>query len=373
MACAIAEEIRQDTTPTCPDPGVPMQLRDELQTAAEVAQEAGSELDIQFCVVTAFRHVGWAPRQIRQNVALSDKALDVADVLLSLDGRVRLLIEVKKYGLARDAKAQVGRYCSLLRPTPQLALATDGVTWILYYFGSKCGLLELFAGQLPDDLSQIADTVAALAPGRIEAMDRDGTFTYLDTVDAAVSDLGEDARHRMLPHLARTVTGFLIPGEVPVGPARADAPAIADSRVADGQEIDVRRMDSDADLDLRFTSVDRAVFAGEDISPSWAGLVEAAVRTALRGGRSISDVQATVAANLREGSIHKSGFRPIADTGISMQGMESRRAWRDALALAKHMGVALRVEFHWQNNPRAERPGETGCLEWSPERSSPLR
>lgn len=71
-------------------------------------------------------------------------------------------------------------------------------------------------------------------------------------------------------------------------------------------------------------------------------------------------------ANLRTGAYENDGYRPLAGTDFSIQGVSSNLAWDHALTIARELKVRIRVVFEWREKPGAAHPGKRGLLEWKP-------
>lgn len=333
-----------------------MDLRTELREAAELSLSGVAERTIETCIVNILRSAGWSLRQIEQDVPVSDKGIDRADVVVRHQDRPLLLAEVKRYGQMRDGQSAIRRYCALMRP--RVAVLTDGVRWIFYYVGPS-DVYEIFDGAVPEKLAEVAAILTALAPKNIEALLSSAAFGYLDMVARGLGDLSEDARRPLMPHFAMTVGALLSHGaHVRPLPSRRKG-----STGEPCTETPVS-YSPDGPPDLRHTSILRGHFADEEIS-SWTSLVHAAVRHALlHAGRSLGELQQVVGAHIVEGELSDRGFRPVHGTQVSVQGMEARRAWNDALAVARDTGARLELHFTWQQVEGAARPGEHGVLQW---------
>jgi len=334
--------------PEMPKGSMRMDLRTELKEAAELSLSGVAERTVETCVVGVFRSTGWSLRQIEQDVPVSDRAVDRADIAIRIGDRPFLVAEVKRYGQIREGQLSIRRYCALVRP--KFAVVTDGVRWIFYYAGQS-DLFELLDRTVPEDLADVVTILSALGPANVDALVDAGAFAYLDTIVRALSELSEDARKPLSPHFAMTVATTLGHGSQ-IRPRRGGGQS-----GDDGHEVP----------DLRHTSISRACF-GEDSVSSWTALVYAAIRHALTvSGRSLADLRQIVGAQIVEGELNDRGFRPVAGTSVSVQGMEARRAWRDALAVARDTNTRVLVEFMWQKDTGAAKSGEVATLEWNPE------
>lgn len=193
-----------------------MELQDKLSELAELSCINVTERVIESEVVQLFREVGWPRLQIFQDVSLSDKAIDKADIVLKLDDRFSVLVEIKRKGKSQDAENQVRRYCSLLRPAPKLAILTDGQRWVLYYAG-QTSIVRLLDASYQQMASQIEMIIASLNPQRLKVLHDDGLFEYLSIIDQAMQDFSDEARKRLEAHFAITVISRLAVNQAGAG------------------------------------------------------------------------------------------------------------------------------------------------------------
>ena len=96
----------------------------------------------------------------------------------------------------------------------------------------------------------------------------------------------------------------------------------------------------------------------------WIKLVAAGVRLSLDKGISLQELEAALEANLEKGNRGDSGFALIADTDVSMQGMDAIHCAGNLFVLARLLRCPLRVKFRW--GKKAAFPGQVGVLEWKP-------
>jgi hypothetical protein len=119
--------------------------------------------------------------------------------------------------------------------------------------------------------------------------------------------------------------------------------------------------------DFTHTRVLFASFAGEETArPRWNELVRKAHDVALSKVETFDDLEKLSTANICYGTKTDDGFRPVADLGYSIQGVDANDAWRIAYDLARKLRCSVRVEFEWRAKDDAEFPGERGLIEWIP-------
>ena len=360
-------------------------MRAELEEIAEMARRA-TEREIETEVVHLFKGLGWPRSQINQDVPISDKGADKADIVLRLDGQPVVLVEVKKHGHSRDADNQVNRYCRLLRPSPKLALLTDGVRWVLYYVG-QIGAVPIQEAAVPVETAVVVSMLNALVPEKLSVSMRGGVFQYLDIVEQGLQDRSDETQRQLRPFFVSTVKALLMPGAtLTTGAALASAsvpenePVMVKEHVekeqAKGAYVTQKRNSQDnADTQgvydpfqppsLAHTTSVMANFAG-NAATSWNELLRVAVKTALASGRTMRDIRRMAGINIQEGDSADKGYTPILGMSISVQGQPSGQAWQNALKLAQGLGCAIEAKFRWQDKETALHPGKSGLLRWHP-------
>lgn len=131
----------------------------------------------------------------------------------------------------------------------------------------------------------------------------------------------------------------------------------------------VDEFDADTPPDLRHTRVLRARFGDRPVS-GWNNLVHAAHVEALSRLRSLDVLRGATKSNFMMGRASsedtKRGFRYVPEIDISIQNVDAEHAWSNALRLARHLGLEIRVDFEWMQKSDAARPGKSGALAWKP-------
>ena len=339
-----------------------------------------SEREIETEVVHVFKEAGWPRAQINQDVPISDKGADKADIVLRLDSQPVILVEVKKYGHSRDADNQVNRYCRLLRPSPKLALLTDGVRWVLYYVG-HVGAVPIQEAIVPVETDVVVSILTAFTPKNISTLLSTGAFQYLDIIEQGLGERSEDAQRQLRPFFASTVKALLMSAgsvtgiappvvavpQSPITPFEEQPPhSQADRRALLQQDADApKEYDPSRAPSLGFTTKVTASFAG-DTAKNWNDLLRVAVRTALSSGRTRQDIQRMTGINIQDGSIEDKGYSLIEGTNVSVQGLNADEAWQNSLKLAQSVGCVIEARFCWKDNERASYPGQSGSLRWQP-------
>lgn len=354
-----------------------MELQKELNDIAELACSNASERDIEAEVVQIFKLIGWPRLKISQDVPLSDKATDRADIVLRLENRACVLVEIKRRGKLNDSENQVRRYCSLLRPNPKIAVLTDGVRWIVYYAAST-GLVPLVDAEVNQAGQQIVAALMALSPSHLNQLYDSKVFDYLAIVEQGLAGLSEEAQSVHAANFAATVRTLILDKSVsiavntPVAPIKpkpedkADVSTPVPSPSPPPPNTEPTEYDPASPPFLFYTSI-KATFAGENVN-DWSSLVRCGITMALKAGHSVSELQQILLTRIEEGERKENGFRPIAGLNVSVQGMDANKAWRDIFTLAQHLGCKVEVVFRYSENDRllADKRGKSGILRWSP-------
>lgn len=116
--------------------------------------------------------------------------------------------------------------------------------------------------------------------------------------------------------------------------------------------------------DLAFTTVQKAEISGVRLPKSganWNGLMIAAIRTASKK-LALEELDSMLIVNHALGEKVDSGYKYLADVGISIQGQDANNAWKGTFHLLKELKIPCTVEFVWQNNPKAFSPGAKGTF-----------
>ena len=101
-------------------------------------------------------------------------------------------------------------------------------------------------------------------------------------------------------------------------------------------------------------------------STNWNDLVDNAHRHAMQRLKSYDAVRAASLSHIVNGKKTDRGFHYLSDINMSIQGIDSDMAWRNALHLARKLGMPIQAEFEWREKPGAVFPGKRGLLAWAP-------
>lgn len=116
---------------------------------------------------------------------------------------------------------------------------------------------------------------------------------------------------------------------------------------------------------LTHTTPRRAEVAGKALPKSetyWNSIMFAAITEAANKGTLPEDLLELLTIPCVIGEKVGSGYRYLADAGISVQGQDANRAWRETYRIASSIGVSVQVVFVWGENPKAAMPGATGSF-----------
>ena len=122
---------------------------------------------------------------------------------------------------------------------------------------------------------------------------------------------------------------------------------------------------ADQPPDLRHTSFMEG-HLGNKPAASWNELLDAGIRAAIDRGEPVSEIRRRSGANMEEGRRSDRGFHQISGTRVSVQRVQSDRAWVIALKIAQWMRLPITARFRWQDKDEAAHPGQEGVLKWAP-------
>jgi hypothetical protein len=142
-------------------------------------------------------------------------------------------------------------------------------------------------------------------------------------------------------------------------------------KIADGQQAPlsesqiVRAFNPNTPPDLTHAKILGVTFNEEKLGrgqDNWNGLLHAAVRAAKKSCKTSGEFKEIMLVNFVAGEKHDEGYRPVADTDVSVQGQDANGAWRAASHIAQRLGLDLSVKFAWREKEGAAYPGVTGQL-----------
>ena len=136
-----------------------------------------------------------------------------------------------------------------------------------------------------------------------------------------------------------------------------------ETSVHEPSRTDIMAVDPENPPDLRHTSVLDARVDGKTVRPNWSHLVRALHGVALKQLGSFEKVQRVTRSNISQDETER-GYQFAEELCFSIQSVEAKRAWANALHLAKELGVDIEVSFRWQNKDAALHPGKRARLTW---------
>jgi hypothetical protein len=142
----------------------------------------------------------------------------------------------------------------------------------------------------------------------------------------------------------------------------------ANGRAAGGQGDEMRL--PVGTRELTHTRLLTAVINGAALHrPDWNSLLREIHVMARKRLGSFDAVNKASGANLHQGRHDGSGYRYLAEVGLSIQGCDANHACEYAYNLAQEMRLSLAVRFEWREDEDAAHPGRIGIIEWSPKQA----
>ena len=117
--------------------------------------------------------------------------------------------------------------------------------------------------------------------------------------------------------------------------------------------------------DLTHTKILGVTFAGKTLSrgqDNWNGLLNAAVHEAKGRSKTPAEFKQLMIVKFVNGEKLNEGYRPLAGTGISLQGQDANGAWRAVCHIAQQLKCPVSVKFAWREKEGAAHPGVIGQL-----------
>lgn len=346
-------------------------LQRQLQELGRLAENGASERTLETRVVLILERLGWSALQIEQDVPLTQRGNDRADIVVRASERHAVLLEVKRRGEMRGAEEQVRRYCMLLTPRPRLAFLTDGIQWNVYY-ASQSEVRGLYSGNVAENADSIIDLLQIISPEYLSENNLALRFDFLDVVEQGLSRLSNHEQLRLLPcyittitsllgsNLPVTVTTALTPSDIPEVPNTSPAPASNDTPTGTVGPLMLDVLNPP----LRHSKM-RGQIGGVDVS-SWRHIVHVAIRNAVERGLSANEIRNLTSVNLREEHFTQDGFTPVTGTNLSVQAMEANRSWGVAFALIRRLNLPVEVAVDWTEKANEDWRGKQGVLRWAP-------
>lgn len=131
-----------------------------------------------------------------------------------------------------------------------------------------------------------------------------------------------------------------------------------------GVKIDVAIDDPFNPPSLKHTKVLHAEVDGQEVvKANWTTVRQTVVAIALgRGGYNVRQLLEMCPMNAVETPKNDEGYTYYVDLGVSIQGQDANHAWQATAAVARALGLGVKVWFQWRTKPDAEYPGKWGLL-----------
>ena len=114
---------------------------------------------------------------------------------------------------------------------------------------------------------------------------------------------------------------------------------------------------------MLFTSVRSATLAGHPMkSIYWNDILSELIEACCTYGINKSDVVHALEIRTKPGKFEELGFRYVPKADFSYQGLDANRSTRAIRRLASLFPKPLEIIFRWQDNPKANFPGEIGMI-----------
>ncbi|MXP15678.1 hypothetical protein GRI44_13055 [Altererythrobacter confluentis] len=94
----------------------------------------------------------------------------------------------------------------------------------------------------------------------------------------------------------------------------------------------------------------------------WNPIMYAVIEEAAKRGISQADISSVIAVPYIEGRNEENGYKFVEKANISVQGQDANSAWKQAYRIASSFGIAVEVEFSWQNTEKAAMPNVAGSF-----------
>ncbi len=113
---------------------------------------------------------------------------------------------------------------------------------------------------------------------------------------------------------------------------------------------------------VSFTSI-KSAFISDIPCPSlyWNDILQSMLSRS-KGHFTTEELKKLLTLQLREGRHSENGYRYIESLNLSFQGVDARRACYNIQLLAKELDLPVRIVIHWNENSKAQYPGQTGTL-----------
>jgi hypothetical protein len=138
-----------------------------------------------------------------------------------------------------------------------------------------------------------------------------------------------------------------------------------DEQTAKGGQGAPRSFNPAAAPSLSHTTPHKVMLAGKVLPASstyWNPIMYAVIEEAAKRGVGKTDLLELITVNCTAGEKTINGYKFLPGAGISVQGQDANAAWRQAYRVASSVGIALEVQFAWQDNEKAAMPNTLGSF-----------
>jgi hypothetical protein len=66
--------------------------------------------------------------------------------------------------------------------------------------------------------------------------------------------------------------------------------------------------------------------------------------------------------NIKQGEFTDNGFQYVPEINVSIQGVDTNRAWQGILELTRKLNIKIEVYFHWKNKDEVQFANKKGVL-----------
>ena len=146
-----------------------------------------------------------------------------------------------------------------------------------------------------------------------------------------------------------------------VGGAEAGTPPLYG---ADPAPMDINIDNAFDPPSLKHTKVLRAEVDGRQVTKAnWTTVRQSLVKIALvQRGYDLRQLLEVCPINAEEGMKTDEGYTHYEDLDVSIQGQDANHTWQAAAALARVLGLPVKVWFQWRTKPDAAYPGKRSLL-----------
>ncbi|WP_321364038.1 T4SS efffector SepA family protein [uncultured Celeribacter sp.] len=113
---------------------------------------------------------------------------------------------------------------------------------------------------------------------------------------------------------------------------------------------------------VSFTSIKSASISDTPCPSLYWNDILQSILARSKGHLDLANLRELLSIQLKEGKHTENGYRYIESLGLSFQGVDARRACQNIQTLAKALDLPVKIVLHWNENSKAQYPGQTGTL-----------